>query len=192
MGWEDQDDEDDDDSDSGFLFGEDDEDEVTEGDEGEDSFSDDDDIYDEDEDYEEEEEGEDAPPDPEDRCKMCGIQGSDVDNEDKWDFQLVEEDGTGARDIWICGTCHGMFSRREDFDRFWSDASSRKLFGAAERLQRMVILGAPPAIIANLILSGIAGVLFSDDENHGSEEMRAAAKEELARAAEKFLGNRKD
>lgn len=191
---------------------EDDEDDSIFNDDEEDGFDDDeeeleDDLYDDEDDWADEddapdfddfeakeqavlEEEYDGPvPETEEGCYLCD--SKNVPEPDKWRFDLVDENNDSDRQ-WLCRHCHGSFGSLEEFDEFRTNFPYTRIYRAAARLQRLLLLKAPKSVIASEVLGGILSAMFYSDEMGGSEELREAARKELEGKAKRYLSDRKD
>jgi hypothetical protein len=149
---------------------------------------DDDDRFDWSDDDEEEEY--DGPiPETEEGCFLCD--SKNVPEPDKWKFDIVDENNDSDRH-WLCRHCHGMFGSVEEFDDFRTNFPYTRIYRAAARLQRLLLLKAPKSVIASEVLGGILSAMFYSDEMGGSEELREAARKELEGKAKRYLSDRKD
>lgn len=118
-----------------------------------------------------------------DDCFLCFA--TDVPRMDRWNFQLVDEDNNPVQSGWLCRHCHSQFDSVEAFDKFRNNTLNRRLYSVAARLQRLLLLNAPPSIISQTVLGCLAGPLFSPDEIGGSDAMRNQADADLARLVER-------
>lgn len=116
-----------------------------------------------------------------DCCLMCS---GEAERSDRWNFDLEDEDGR-SEPAWICRECHGKFESVDDFEKFRSKVVYSRLYRAAARLKRLLLMGVPPVIVANTIFGVMGGILFSSDENGGSDEMRDHGMSELLNRLDK-------
>jgi hypothetical protein len=188
----------DEDEDDSMIFDEEEDELYEEGDEDEeeeDDLEDDDDDdrfdwSDEDDEEEEEEEEYDGPiPETEEGCFLCD--SKNVPESDKWKYDVVDENNESYR-YWLCRHCHGMFGSVEEFEEFRTNFPYTRIYRAAARLQRLLLLKAPKSVIASEVLGGILSAMFYSDEMGGSEELREAARKELEGKAKRYLSDRKD
>jgi hypothetical protein len=84
-----------------------------------------------------------------DHCMMCNA--SEVEDSDRWNFQLEDESGTGVDNFWLCRACHERFETVEEFDKFRRDWNKMCLYASAAVLQRFLVKGAPEVLIAHSI-----------------------------------------
>jgi len=187
-----------DDEDDSMIFDEEEDELYEEEDEDEedDLEDDDDDRFDwsdeddEEEEEEEEEEEYDGPiPETEEGCFLCD--SKNVPETDKWKYDVVDENNESYR-YWLCRHCHGMFGSVEEFEEFRTNFPYTRIYRAAARLQRLLLLKAPKSVIASEVLGGILSAMFYSDEMGGSEELREAARKELEGKAKRYLSDRKD
>jgi hypothetical protein len=143
-----------------------------------------------DEEEDEEEEKYDGPiPETEEGCFLCD--SKNVPETDKWKYDVVDENNESYR-YWLCRHCHGMFGSVEEFEEFRTNFPYTRIYRAAARLQRLLLLKAPKSVIASEVLGGILSAMFYSDEMGGSEELREAARKELEGKVKRYLSDRKD
>jgi len=165
-----------DDDDSRFDWADDDDEEEEEEEE------------DESEDEEEEEEYDGPIPETEEGCFLCD--SKNVPETDKWKYDVVDENNESYR-YWLCRHCHGMFGSVQEFEEFRTNFPYTRIYRAAARLQRLLLLKAPKSVIASEV-GGILSSMFYSDDMGGSEELREAARKELEGKAKRYLSDRKD
>ena len=102
-------------------------------------------------------------------CFLCC--DSSVHHSDRWKFELVDEEETDCDEFFLCRTCHGKFSGVETFDKFRQDFLKLKLYRQAARLQKLLLLGAPSAILQAEV-KGMVGRLMYDEEGRMDERFR--------------------
>jgi hypothetical protein len=155
--------------------------------EPEDDFEEDLEEDDDDEDYYEDEEDDLDDEDEEDVvCHLCC--DDQVEAGDRWKFTFQ---GT-SEEAFLCRTCHGRFNDVDEFNKFNSSLLNVRLYRAAARLQKLLLLGAPAAIIANTIFGSLVSVLFSKDYYGGSKDMRDHARYEFESKAKRILEEREE
>lgn len=143
----------------------------------------------EDESEDEEEEEYDGPiPETEEGCFLCD--SKNVPETDKWKYDVVDENNESYR-YWLCRHCHGMFGSVQEFEEFRTNFPYTRIYRAAARLQRLLLLKAPKSVIASEV-GGILSSMFYSDDMGGSEELREAARKELEGKAKRYLSDRKD
>lgn len=98
----------------------------------------------------------------EEHCFMC--MDAEVHHSDRWNFELVEEDGSDAESFWLCRNCHGKFDGLDDFEKFRTKDKNLPLYRSSARLQRLLLLGAPKVIVQQEVVAMMSRLLYDDDK----------------------------